>query len=578
MSNIKYIKRDKIDNNIINNIVKETNLSPLIVEFMYNRGYTDSKSILEFINFKEGDLRKVSKMNDSKAFIERLAKAVIKKENIVIYGDYDADGVCATSIFIRTLSYLGINANYFINNKYKEGYGLCEDGIDRLLALYPNTNLIITCDNGVAAISGIKYAKTLGLEVMVTDHHNALPDGTLPNSICVCETRLDEDESLREGFCGTELVRRLCVNLIYYLKQQNNLQYEIDSLYVYSAIATVADVIKLNKANHFVLKKGLEVINSKPYNLPFVKAIFDKLNIKNELTEYEIGFKIAPLINAATRITGEASHAVELLISNNYLETYNYLDKLIEINNNRKQLVEDYTLLAKEEYALHIDDKAIILSGCNNKYYPESIAGIIAGRFTEEYNKPTIVLAYDKDKNIMKGSARSIEGVDLYTPTSLFKDNLLSFGGHAEAYGLSLERDKVTLLREHLNNVFKNIIFKDKTKFLDLYTSLDNLPFIDNSILINTLKPFGKCFNKPLYATYGYLDTKDNTRFMKDVLVKSNLLDGNTKLNTIYFSNETNYDRLNLYLKKVILVGELQINEFRNIKTNQFKIDEIIEI
>lgn len=578
MSNIKYIKRDKIDNNIINNIVKETNLSPLIVEFMNNRGYTDSKSIVEFINFKETDLRKVSKMNDSKAFIERLANAVINKENIVIYGDYDADGVCATSIFIRTLSYLGIKANYFINNKYKEGYGLCEDGIDRLLALYPNTNLIITCDNGVAAISGIKYAKALGLDVMVTDHHNALPDGTLPDSICVCETRLDEDESLREGFCGTELVRRLCVNLIYYLKQQNNLQYEINSLYVYSAIATVADIIKLNKANHFVLKKGLEVINSKPYNLPFVKALFDRLNIKTQITEYEIGFKIAPLINAATRITGEASIAVELLISNNYLETYNYLDKLIEINNNRKQLVEDYTILAKEEYALHKDDKVIILSGYNNKYYPESIAGIIAGRFTEEYNKPTIVLAYDKDKNIMKGSARSIEGVDLYTPTSLFKDNLLSFGGHAEAYGLSLEAYKVTLLREHLNNAFKNIIFNDKTKFLDLYTSLDNLPFIDNAILINTLKPFGKCFNKPLYATYGYLDTKDNTKFMKDVLVKSNLIDGNTKLNTIYFSNEANYDTLNLYLKQVILVGELQINEFRNIKTNQFKIDEIIEI
>lgn len=554
-------------------ISKAISLSPVITEFLCDKGYDTVEKIDHFINFQDSDLRKVSKMKDGILFIDRLAKAVLKNENIVIYGDYDGDGVCATSIFIWTLRWLGANVNYFISNRFIEGYGLSVKGMKRLLDTYPETNLIVTCDNGIVAFEGIEYAKNNNVDVIVSDHHNASPDGKLPDCLVVCEKRLDENEEVMEEFCGAELSRRLCFGLVHKLKRYGELKEKIELLYAFSGFATITDVVPLNPANHYVCKKGLKVINQFPKEFPCFKTLADILELKRGIDETTIGYHFGPMVNAAGRITGEATLPVELFISDDITDATSYAMDLIRLNEIRQDKSLEQQNLAKEEYYSKGFDKSgfVVLSGFDGKYYEEGIAGLIASYIVDNFKKPCICLAKTENEDIFKGSARSIDGFNVKSALDQCSDLLLGYGGHPMAAGLSLLKTNLNSLRNRLN-----ILASDTESFveyidIDYLESPDGFSFDMIRQYDEVLAPFGTGFERPIYATTGIFE--DNIRIMKEKHLKTTLCSKGKTIDLLWFNSLTKFENKDPLNKEVIVIGQPSLNEFNGKISRQFIVD-----
>ncbi len=613
-------KKERINAKLSHKLSLETNLAPLICEYLCDHGYTSKEKINNFINFNENNLKNITEMKDVKPFILRLANAVINHEKVVIYGDYDSDGICATTIFIKTLRLLGEDPSYFISNRFTEGYGLSIKGMQRLLAQYPDTKLIVTCDNGIVAFEGVDYAKSKGVDVIISDHHIASPDCRLPDCPVVCEKRRDENTSQLEGFCGAELARRLCILLTQVLRKYEPLKDELESLYAFAGFATITDVIELNSSNHFIAKKGLEEINNYKKDTPCFAALKEVLSINSNIDEVSIGYHLGPMINAAGRITGDASLPVELFISNDIV-----LKEVLSINSNIDEVSIGYHLgpminaagritgdaslpvelfisndivkakklalelrklneirqeksfeqqqLAKKEYdQFHMEnDKFIILKGIDGDSYDEGIAGLIASYIVENYKKPCICLAKTENEDIYKGSARSIEGFNIKVALDNCSQFLEGYGGHSMAAGLSLKKSNINQLHEHLNDLSKNTENLIEYIDVDYFESINNFDFGMIDEYRRCLAPFGVGFEKPTYATSGLFD--QNKYIMKDKHVKTKLKDGNEAIDLLWFNSINKLERIRPEGKLIFATGLPSINEFNGTRSIQFIVD-----
>ena len=566
-------KKERINAKLSHKLSLETNLAPLICEYLCDHGYTSKEKINNFINFNENNLKNITEMKDVKPFILRLAKAVINHEKIVIYGDYDSDGICATTIFIKTLRLMGEDPSYFISNRFTEGYGLSIKGMQRLLAQYPDTKLIVTCDNGIVAFEGVDYAKSKGVDVIISDHHIASPDGRLPDCPVVCEKRRDENTSQLEGFCGAELARRLCILLTQVLRKYEPLKDELESLYAFAGFATITDVIELNSSNHFIAKKGLEEINNYKKDTPCFAALKEVLSINSNIDEVSIGYHLGPMINAAGRITGDASLPVELFISNDIVKAKKLALELRKLNEIRQEKSFEQQQLAKKEYdQFHMEnDTFIILKGIDGESYDEGIAGLIASYIVENYKKPCICLAKTENDDIYKGSARSIEGFNIKVALDNCSQFLEGYGGHSMAAGLSVKKSNINQLHEHLNDLSKNTENLIEYIDVDYFESINNFDFGMIDEYRRYLAPFGVGFEKPTYATSGQFD--QNKYIMKDKHVKTKLKDGNKAIDLLWFNSVNKLERIRPEGKLIFATGLPSINEFNGTTSIQFIVD-----
>ena len=566
-------KKERINAKLSHKLSLETNLAPLICEYLCDHGYTSKEKINNFINFNENNLKNITEMKDVKPFILRLAKAVINHEKIVIYGDYDSDGICATTIFIKTLRLLGEDPSYFISNRFTEGYGLSIKGMQRLLTQYPDTKLIVTCDNGIVAFEGVDYAKSKGVDVIISDHHIASPDGRLPDCPVVCEKRRDENTNQLEGFCGAELARRLCVLLTQVLRKYEPLKDQLESLYAFAGFATITDVIELNSSNHFIAKKGLEEINNYKKDAPCFAALKEVLSINSNIDEVSIGYHLGPMINAAGRITGDASLSVELFISNDIVEAKKLVLELKKLNEIRQEKSFEQQQLAKKEYdQFHMEnDTFIILKGIDGESYDEGIAGLIASYIVENYKKPCICLAKTENDDIYKGSARSIEGFNIKVALDNCSQFLEGYGGHSMAAGLSVKKSNINQLHEHLNDLSKNTENLIEYIDVDYFESINNFDFGMIDEYRRCLAPFGVGFEKPTYATSGLFD--QNKYIMKDKHVKTKLKDGNEAIDLLWFNSINKLERIRPEGKLIFATGLPSINEFNGTRSIQFIVD-----
>lgn len=566
-------KKERINAKLSHKLSLETNLAPLICEYLCDHGYTSKEKINNFINFNENNLKNITEMKDVKPFILRLAKAVINHEKIVIYGDYDSDGICATTIFIKTLRLMGEDPSYFISNRFTEGYGLSIKGMQRLLAQYPDTKLIVTCDNGIVAFEGVDYAKSKGVDVIISDHHIASPDGRLPDCPVVCEKRRDENTSQLEGFCGAELARRLCILLTQVLRKYEPLKDELKSLYAFAGFATITDVIELNSSNHFIAKKGLEEINNYKKDTPCFAALKEVLSINSNIDEVSIGYHLGPMINAAGRITGDASLPVELFISNDIVKAKKLALELRKLNEIRQEKSFEQQQLAKKEYdQFHMEnDTFIILKGIDGESYDEGIAGLIASYIVENYKKPCICLAKTENDDIYKGSARSIEGFNIKVALDNCSQFLEGYGGHSMAAGLSVKKSNINQLHEHLNDLSKNTENLIEYIDVDYFESINNFDFGMIDEYRRYLAPFGVGFEKPTYATSGLFD--QNKYIMKDKHVKTKLKDGNEAIDLLWFNSINKLERIRPEGKLIFATGLPSINEFNGTTSIQFIVD-----
>ena len=394
--------------------------------------------------------------------IDRLTEAVAftkerKNRPIWIFGDYDVDGVTSTSILYLSLKWAGFtNVNYRIPKRFSEGFGVNKAMVDEV----DKKSLIITCDNGVAQIEAVNYAKELGLEVIIIDHHQAAvnddKEKIFPNADIIINPEAIDGSADFCGYCGAGLCYRFACELLDYKKEL------CQKLLVLAAIGTIADVMKLHQENYVIVRNGIKTMSNQLSCTVGTYALLSALNLTNHIDAEDIGFKIGPVINAASRMNDDgAKDAIELLISeDDYFEARKKAEKLVALNNKRKEIQTDTLNKAKEI----IKDNNLCGEVPMVIYIPnvhEGVIGIVAGNLCEDYKVPTIVLTDTEKEGIIKGSGRSCGNYNLKEELDECANILLNYGGHEGAAGLSLCKAHFEVLKKKLQAQADNYLYED---------------------------------------------------------------------------------------------------------------------
>ena len=484
-----------------NGIAEKYQISPIIARLMRNRDVIGDEAIDFYLNGTVEDLYDGLLMKDMDRAVDILKEKIEEGKKIRVIGDYDIDGVNATYILQQGLAGLGADVDTDIPDRIKDGYGLNQMLIDR--ALEDDVDTIITCDNGIAAMSEIAYGKENGMTIVVTDHHevpyleeNGEKKHLLPPADAVVDPHRADCEYPFKGLCGAAVAYKL-VEVLYRVfgKSEQEVEHLQESLMENVAIATIGDVMDLVGENRVFVKKGLELL--KTTKNEGLHALMQCTGVDTaNLNTYHIGFVIGPCINAGGRLD-TAKRALELLNASNRREAVTLAADLKELNDSRKEMTEEGVeeAVRQIESSSWKDDQVLVV------YLPEcheSIAGIIAGRIKERYYRPTFVLT--KGEAGVKGSGRSIEAYDMFAEMSRCRELFTKFGGHKLAAGLSLEEENVEVFRKRINEL-ADLTEED----LQMKVSIDMrlpFPYINEELIheLKILEPFGKGNGKPLFA------------------------------------------------------------------------------
>lgn len=484
-----------------NGIAEKYQISPIIARLMRNRDVIGDEAIDFYLNGTVEDLYDGLLMKDMDRAVDILKEKIEEGKKIRVIGDYDIDGVNATYILQQGLAGLGADVDTDIPDRIKDGYGLNQMLIDR--ALEDDVDTIITCDNGIAAMSEIAYGKENGMTIVVTDHHevpyleeNGEKKYLLPPADAVVDPHRADCEYPFKGLCGAAVAYKL-VEVLYRVsgKSEQEVEHLQERLMENVAIATIGDVMDLVGENRVFVKKGLELL--KTTKNEGLHALMQCTGVDiADLNTYHIGFVIGPCINAGGRLD-TAKRALELLNASNRREAVTLAADLKELNDSRKEMTEEGVeeAVRQIESSSWKDDQVLVV------YLPEcheSIAGIIAGRIKERYYRPTFVLT--KGETGVKGSGRSIEAYDMFAEMSRCRELFTKFGGHKLAAGLSLEEEKVEVFRKRINEL-ADLTEED----LQMKVSIDMrlpFPYINEELIheLKILEPFGKGNGKPLFA------------------------------------------------------------------------------
>ena len=478
-------------------MMKKHNISEVVARLLANRDVIEDEDVDKFLNPSIEGLYDPSLLKDIDKASSIIQDKIKDNKKIRIVGDYDVDGIVATFILYTGLLNCGGLVDYEIPDRVKDGYGISTSIIETAYA--DKVDTIITCDNGIAAIEQIARAKELGMTVIITDHHE-IPiievDGVrserFPNADAIINPRQEDCTYPNEMLCGGAVAFKLIQGLykIYNIETR-----DLYPLLEMVAIATVCDVMDLVDENRTLVKLGLKHLrNSSNYGLNALIELSD-ININN-LTAYHLGFIIGPCLNASGRLD-TAKEGLRLLLAKSKEEAFVIAEKLKKLNDTRKDMTAD----GVEEAKAQVDttslgqDKVLVI------YLPdchESIAGIIAGRIREQYNKPTFVLT--KSEKAVKGSGRSIEEYNMFEELGKSKKYLSQFGGHPMAAGLSLEEENIPLFRQSLNEL-STLTDEDLIPkvFIDVVLPLG---YINEELIeeLKILEPFGKGNPKPVFA------------------------------------------------------------------------------
>ena len=473
---------------------KETNLHPLMVRLLANRDIKTGKEVSLFLNGTINDLHDGSLMKDMKKGVSIIKNAILDKKKIVIYGDYDCDVVCSTTILYKVLQALGANFKYHIPNREDEGYGMNSNRIRKLKE--EGVEVILTCDNGISAMEEVRLAKELGMTVVITDHHDIpyIEEGgerknVIPKGDAVINPKQDDSYPFKE-LCGAGIALKFSEQLVKAMGRNFD---EFKYLYQFAAMATVCDVVELLDENRIIVKEGLKIINNNPNKGLNELIKVSKLEDKT-IGEYHFGFVLGPCVNATGRLE-TADLSVELLITEDDDRARKLAQKLHDLNAKRQDMTEESVerVLEKIKNEKNKDDKVIFVY---DEEIHESIAGIVAGRVREYYNLPTIIMT--KGKDIPKGSGRSIEGYNMFEELNKCKEYIDKFGGHPMAAGLSVKKENLPLLKKALLSKCE-LTDEDIIPVIKIDSPI-SIEKIDESLVcdIESLRPFGKGNNGPL--------------------------------------------------------------------------------
>lgn len=514
-------------------IGSEFGIDPVIARLIRNRDIQDMKEIRSYLYGTLAEIPSPWKMKDMERAVQILQKKITQKKKIRIIGDYDIDGVTATCILLKGLKRLNTNVDTYIPDRVKDGYGMHEQLIDK--ALEDGIDTILTCDNGIAAAAEIEYAKKEGLTVIVTDHHDIpfrdTEDGRIwiiPKADAVVNPKQNDCLYPNKNICGAVVAWKLIWALYERLGIDSD---EIWDFLELAAIATVGDVMDLQGENRIIVKEGLKKLSSTSFE--GLKALICVNNLEGaEITAYHVGFVIGPCINASGRLD-TAARSLELLLADNMEDAMKLADDLYDLNQSRKAMTEqgkEQAIQSIEENNLGKDRVLVVyLPDCH-----ESLAGIIAGRIREAYNKPVFVLTKGADG--VKGSGRSIEAYSMYEELVKCSDLLTQFGGHPMAAGLSMEEKNVELFRRRLND---NCTLTEQELIPKIMIDVPMpISYLSKKLTeqLKVLEPFGKGNSKPLFAqknlrAVGIRVLGRNRNVAKMLLIDENGI----KMDAVYF-------------------------------------------
>ena len=481
-------------------IGKRFGIDPVVARIIRNRNIITEEEIAFYLEGTLADLHDPKLLPDIEQAASFLLSEIENNAAIRIIGDYDIDGICASYILLQGLKACGASVDTVIPHRIRDGYGLNDFLIED--AAHDGIDLIITCDNGIAAAKQIEYAKQLGMRVIVTDHHEVpyeiTQDGSrqelLPEAQAVIDPKRQDSIYPYDGICGAVVAYKF----IQVLFEKAGIRNEelFSELLEFAAFATVGDVMELLDENRILVRFGLkQMVHTKNLGL---KALIQVNGLQDkELSAFHIGFVLGPCLNATGRLD-TAGRALELLTCEDFGKAVRLADELKALNDSRKEMTgkETEKAIAMIEEGILSQDKVLVI------YLPkchESLAGIIAGRIRERYYKPVFVLTRGEDG--IKGSGRSIEAYHMYEQMSLCKDLFSKYGGHKMAAGLSLPKENIEVFRKRLN---ENCTLTDED-FVEKILIDVPMPFsyITRSLIgqLKRLEPFGNGNAKPVFAT-----------------------------------------------------------------------------
>ena len=556
MTTINWEKRKNPTKQEITEFATEEKVDNVVAELLLERDITDSAEIESFLHANVDELQDPFGLHDMDKALELIDQAIESESKIAIYGDYDADGVTSTSIMKLTLQKLGAKPIFYIPDRFKDGYGpnldvykqLVEKGID----------LLITVDNGVSGKDQIKYLKDNGVKVIVTDHHD-LPQ-ELPEADAIVHPTIPGSEYICPYLSGAGVAFKIADAL---------LGDEALELIDLAAIGTVADSVPLKGENRVIVTEGLKQMRQNHH--VGLSALIKKCKIKaNAISEEDIGFKIAPRINALGRLEN-ASSGVELLTTGDESFAKEIVDETEDINARRQELVASAFADAQSQISAQKDHGVLILKGNN---WHQGILGIVASRAMDQENKPVLATQFDENSGVMKGSGRSPEGFNLFTALNQYRDLFTAFGGHAQACGFSIEETQLDKLTELLQAEPAKQGFDPQApvvKQYDLDLKITDLTF-DLIKQIGELAPFGMGNPKPVIKLSN-VELAQPRSIGKDAThLKTNVADSSHQVAAIGFGMFAKSQAVGNNICDVY--GELGINEWAGKQNLQLMLDD----
>ncbi|HDC6358836.1 TPA: single-stranded-DNA-specific exonuclease RecJ [Staphylococcus aureus] len=541
---------------ISDELTSKLKLTPIVKKILESKSIIDEQAIESIIS--DTDINHdVLQLSDMTKTIERIKRAIANDEKILVYGDYDADGVTSTTILVTTLQLLGAQVGWHIPNRFTEGYGPNELAFRN--AHDEGITLIITVDNGIQGHNEIKMVQDLGVDVIVTDHHEI--GSTLPEAYAIVHPMHPSFNYPFQQLCGAGVAYKLAQALI------ENVP---DYFKALVAIGTIADLVSLTDENRSLVKQGLKVLNDQcPTS---VKALLKEAGYNDNIDEETIGFIIGPRLNAVGRLD-DASLACELLMTDDEEEAAFLAEQVEQFNRERKDIVATITeeAMAMAEMKVKNGDLFLLLAKEN---WHEGVLGIVASKIVETFALPTLILNIDREQNHAKGSARSIDQVSMFEILSAHQELIAKFGGHHMAAGMTMDIENIESLAEGLNKWMKEL---SKTTSLDPVKPVDVL-LTENDITIknirdmNRLRPFGTDFSRPIFE-------------MDDLSVSSVKAIGQQKNHLKLTLGESNIAALfwqNGHLEPELqdeqpinILGSVQINEWNGNQSPQLIIQDI---
>ncbi len=562
-------------------IAQDFNINEILAKILANRDI-EYEEIPGFLDpSRENSMHDPFLMKDMDKAVELIKEEIDNNSHIRIVGDYDQDGNSATMTLIDGLLLFTENISYAIPHRVEDGYGISKRIVEQ--AKEDNVDLIITCDNGISSFETVKLVRELGMKIIVTDHHQLQKDSEerdiLPDANAVLNPNRQDCNYPFKNLCGAGVAFKLMYAL--YSKYDEDLDYLMDLL-EYVAMGTVADIVDLVDENRFFVKEGLNKIHhSNNYGM---KALIREAGLEQDkINTYSLGFILGPCINAAGRLD-TAAWGIELFLEENIERIDEIAKKLVSLNEERKALTEDgLEAVTKKIEAEKIYEKDIIVV-CEKSIH-ESLAGIIAGRVKEKYNRPTIVFTASSEEGVLKGSGRSIEEYNMYENILVYKNLLKSFGGHPMAAGISLYEENFDLfyssLLESANLTKDDLVEK---KYLDSQLFIDRLNF-EVVETLKKLEPYGKGNPTPLFGDRNVIVEdmqiigKNSNALRMDLNVRGRKIKG------ISFSNSQEikeiYDDIlgrkkhDMDCPQIDILYYPNINEYKGTKTLQIIVRDI---